>query len=391
MASSGHNGPDDNRAECPFTVTIVDPNPKKRRRTGNGAGLSIKQQISPFVPRGEFRSYDTMDLFYQVNPATEWARMARYRKFILNGEEYSHGSFIYVAHESSIKLRKVINDGEPMQCGKRSDLGWVAYILEIRASDIYHVYARVYWMYWPDDLLEGTHDGTMSIQGRQSYHGIDELIASNHMDIINVVSVASKAVVGHWDERNDEEIQCALYWRQAYDIRTRELSTVDVVCSCKTPANPDKTLLRCSARKCMAWMHEQCLIDSALAISYKRLGTEKPHLPLKWAGKGDDAVRLPLGGAQSRAPSSQEPGAPNNQWTVDKAMSCRKTGRPREKAPEENGVDRKPWVGLFEATLNTERTGPPKLEYRDLRQDVVGGQKTWTEPVKCLLCGTTVR
>jgi hypothetical protein len=44
------------------------------------------------------------------------------------------------------------------------------------------------------------------------------------VDIINVVSVTSQAQVKQWYEENDEEIQNALYWRQAFDVRTYELS-----------------------------------------------------------------------------------------------------------------------------------------------------------------------
>jgi hypothetical protein len=44
------------------------------------------------------------------------------------------------------------------------------------------------------------------------------------VDIINVVSVTSLATVNHWVEENDEETQSALYWRQAFDFRTLELS-----------------------------------------------------------------------------------------------------------------------------------------------------------------------
>jgi hypothetical protein len=67
-----------------------------------------------------------------------------------------------------------------MQPRKKSDDDWVARILEIRASDEHHVYARVYWMYWPDELPQGTQDGKKVIQGRQPYHGMNELVASNH-------------------------------------------------------------------------------------------------------------------------------------------------------------------------------------------------------------------
>ena len=67
-----------------------------------------------------------------------------------------------------------------MQRTKKSNNDWVARILEIRASDETHVYARVYRMYWPDELPQGTHDGKKTVQGRQPYHGTKELVASNH-------------------------------------------------------------------------------------------------------------------------------------------------------------------------------------------------------------------
>lgn len=44
------------------------------------------------------------------------------------------------------------------------------------------------------------------------------------MDVINVVSVAMKATVHQWIESDDEEVQAALYWRQAYNCRTAQLS-----------------------------------------------------------------------------------------------------------------------------------------------------------------------
>ena len=35
-------------------------------------------------------------------------------------------------------------------------------------------------MYWPDELPAGTVDGKKTVQGRQPYHGVNELVASNH-------------------------------------------------------------------------------------------------------------------------------------------------------------------------------------------------------------------
>lgn len=54
------------------------------------------------------------------------------------------------------------------------------------------------------------------------------------VDIINVVSVTEPAIVKHWFEENDEETQDSLYWRQAYDIRSQELSVCNPVYSIHT-------------------------------------------------------------------------------------------------------------------------------------------------------------
>lgn len=97
---------------------------------------------------------------------------------LVNGVKYWSEGFIFVANNSTIERQK--NPGETVQPRKKSDDDWVARILEIRASDEHHVYARVYWMYWPDELPPGTQDGKKMIRGRQPYHGANELVASNH-------------------------------------------------------------------------------------------------------------------------------------------------------------------------------------------------------------------
>src|SRR5687767_6116766 len=101
------------------------------------------------------------------------------------------------------------------------------------------------------------------------------------------------AIVNHWVEENDDEIQNALYWRQAFDFRNLELSvgilrdksvrhptvvltnplqSVEPVCSCSQPENPDKTLVGCSNELCKKWLHDDCLIHEALMKTYERLG-----------------------------------------------------------------------------------------------------------------------
>ena len=95
---------------------------------------------------------------------------------------------------------------------------WVARVLEIRAVDEAHVYLRVYWLYWPEELPDG----------RQPYHGQKELVASNHMDIIDAMTVSGRAHVKHWMELDEDEELPELYWRQKFDYPSRTL----MVCPC---------------------------------------------------------------------------------------------------------------------------------------------------------------
>ncbi|KAK4227485.1 hypothetical protein QBC38DRAFT_364020 [Podospora fimiseda] len=460
---------EDIRAECPFTATVVDPDErdskkkKKRRRTENGAlppqlHYKVNLQMSPFAPCGKFKTHETMDVYYKVEPLKKWTEMTRYNSFVLNGVKYFSEGFIYVANDSSIERQKTGNEKAAVhQPRQKSDDDWVARILEIRASDEHHVYARIFWMYWPDELPQGTHDGKRQIQSRQPYHGMNELIASNHMDIINVVSVTSQATVKQWYEENDEEIQNALYWRQAFDLRTYELSTVDLVCSCNTPANPDKKLLGCTDEACKKWMHEQCVLDDILGMTYNQLGTDKPYippepkivvetvepkkveedtegrrplspvepdaavsaqqsievksggLPSNGSGGGDgedklkeqkesapvvpeDTASLTASGRPRRSASEKaDPEPPvNGKTTTPKLIVLKRGGPAKKKKIMSSGDASQPWYGLFEAYLCTEKNGPPTVEVRDLREGVVGGVKTWVEPVTCLLCGNKV-
>jgi hypothetical protein len=269
------------RAECPFSVRLIDPKDrdqkkKKRRRNDDDADDShskIPVQMSPFAPSGKFKSFETMDIHYMVEPSKRWSEMTRYNSFVrtcspscflplqrvsrtssahgrltnlssaVNGSKYFSDNYIFVANEETIERQKSFSNKEQLGLRAKSNDDWVARILEIRASDEHHVYARVYWMYWPDELPAGTIDGKKSVSGRQPYHGQNELIASNHskwhpvreeseaeadymvtVDIINVVSVTQQATVNQVTDENDDQIQSALYWRQAFDVRTQELS-----------------------------------------------------------------------------------------------------------------------------------------------------------------------
>ncbi|KAF5694449.1 hypothetical protein FDENT_1178 [Fusarium denticulatum] len=271
---------------------------------------------------------------------------------------------------------------------------WVAYILEIRASDEHHVYARVYWMYWPYELPLGTIDGKQKFQGRQPYHGANELIASNHMDIIDVVSVTEPVTVRHWNESDDEEIQDGFYWRQAYDCRNSELLSVELICRCQTPANPDRTLIG----------------------FYEQLGTDKPHRTEGSVAR--EEISEEATHPQSPADAEQRETQPTTddcsretqknfyvkngiRETLHKTIiltsgsipsSSTTTALvkgPAKRSRKTNIADFKPYIGLFEASVKMQN-GPTAWEINDLRDNVIGSDRTWTENARCLLCGAII-
>ncbi|KND90275.1 hypothetical protein TOPH_05085 [Tolypocladium ophioglossoides CBS 100239] len=425
---------DENRADCPFTVTMVstpsyeergDHAAKKRKRDSHAGPDDDRKELvqpSPFDPKGRFKTHQTMALAYTVEPRKRWLDMTRYNSFVLNNVKYFTDDYVYIANDATIERQKATNKDPERQGLLQSTDYWVAKILEVRALDEHHVYARVYWMYSPDELPPNTLDGKRLVSGRQPYHGQNELIASNHMDVINVVSVAMRAIVNQWVESDDEQVQETLYWRQAFDCRTSQLSSVDLACKCRTPANPDKTLVGCTNSDCEEWLHYDCLLHDVLMRAYEQLGTDKPHksrespvkmetdekppatlcsttpteikgekthspMAFKEGENGDSVPSVPvkqIDGITPKTTESPAPGTPANVNTAERLPrpSSVKKGRPKKSA------ESKPYEGLFDASLKLD-DGPTAWQITDLR-DVSGGDRTWTESAKCLLCGIKI-
>lgn len=80
---------EENRADCPFTVTIESEFSKKatkRRKSGRGDTAEpprkIYHQLSPFSPVGKFKTHETLDIDYAVEPSAKWQEMTRYNSFV---------------------------------------------------------------------------------------------------------------------------------------------------------------------------------------------------------------------------------------------------------------------------------------------------------------------
>lgn len=113
------------------------------------------------------------------------------------------------------------------EAGKLTDF-WVARILQVRAKNAQHVYALVAWLYWPTEIPIPTvksADLLNAKSGKRKYHGANELVASNYLEVLDVLSFAGKADVFYWDEE-DENVTGTqqLFWRQTYCRQTQELS-----------------------------------------------------------------------------------------------------------------------------------------------------------------------
>lgn len=260
-------------------------------------------------------------------------------------------------------------------------------------------------------------------------------------------------MVNQWYEENDDDVQSALYWRQALDVRTLELSvrtnirsqgaaflltcspakqTVDSLCKCGEPGNPDQTLIGCTAEGCSKWLHEQCLKHEALLRTYERLGKDKPHvkeavkdeegggqakrplsptepaagdsaqhsIDVKADGNGDASIKVDDNvdvkqDDEAARESSKQPTEDAQASTPDAAGKKlpAKRGRPRKsgglvgRGPYE--PKSRPYEGLFDVELKMDLS-PPMLEFHDLRGNVTGGEKTWIEQIDCLICGSQV-
>ncbi|KAJ4177272.1 hypothetical protein NW767_015179 [Fusarium falciforme] len=250
---------------------------QRKRKRSPAETLKAKAQQIPFSLSGTGEQDELID-HYTVEPRQQWDKMGRYNSFILKDKKFQRGDFVLVANETTRERTNNARDSKQMT-GESSRF-WIAYILEIRAADENRVFARVYWMYWPDELPPGTFSGKKSIQGRQPYHGRNELIASNHMDVIDVLCVEGPASVKQWMESSDDDLNSEFIWRQRFDCHQKRLTSAEPICRCELPANPHRRTIGCSA--CGMWFHEWCLLWDTLERLRNRLQDREGTPPGKW-------------------------------------------------------------------------------------------------------------
>ncbi|OBT40423.1 hypothetical protein VE00_08876 [Pseudogymnoascus sp. WSF 3629] len=248
------------KQEVVWTITYpkkpIANSSKRIRKLWDGA----QKHESNF--HGKNQSKQALDLRYIVEPSTSgtWLGMQNYTKCTIENVDYRKNDFVYV-RPPGLEL-----DGDDDE-----RKFYVAQILEIRAKDPRQVYALVAWMYWPDQLINAHVGAERPMSLRRWYHGKHELVASNHLDIEDVTSLAGHAPVAQWLEEHDDKIQEGLYWRQTFNAITGNLSGIRKHCICKKYYNPDVILVGCPNKECDIWMHEECIVNDALTKVFDAL------------------------------------------------------------------------------------------------------------------------
>lgn len=156
--------------------------------------------------------------------------------------------------------------------------------------------------------------------------------------------------------------------------------------------------------------------------TYERLGENKPHNPA-----GDAAVKKDDSEGESKNPplSPTDTGLDETRQTIDvkadesqdkakgtitaaddqaeaTAVVAAPTESPaRTETPSRKKRSRvsdaaaakekaaKPYLGLFSASLKMDFS-PPLIEIVDLREGIAAGDKSWTEPLRCIICESLI-
>ncbi|KAF8543399.1 hypothetical protein BDD12DRAFT_802016 [Trichophaea hybrida] len=416
-------------SECPYTVEFRNSKGNKQKRpkaakrskastTNTDGGPPPHQDLDKTPPE------DNNTVFI-VRPEKQWQQLKKYRNFVVGSETFALNEYVFINHTN-------IPHGTDLSLIEDSKF-WVARVLEIRAEDEAHVYLRVYWMYWPEELPIG----------RQYYHGAKELVASNHMEIVDAMTVSGRANVKHWLELDEDENLPDLFWRQKFDYPTQSLTDIRQHCRCHKYYNPDHLMVGCPNPRCKTWLHEQCILDDIKRKVLERGGGPPTELPTPADGtatESEDSVESSI--AVAKAPPKRKGGAKGSksglfQSAVDSFVTNTNTSTPE--TPEKQtstSTATTPANGKSAAKKKTKReieneldkikvtyiAGSSKVLVKDLRgvitampsKQVNGGKKKrasaaaqqvvdedagdegdkeakeWEEDVCCLVCGSVI-
>jgi BAH domain len=345
-----------------------------------------------FGPEEEDGGFPSLKINYTIQPGKAWAELKTFRNFSSKLRISPHPSFSQAHHAKWLILVQnqkfstgsvvYINKHTPPPEPPDSDASeaeilafdrknlWVGQVLEVKAANPSEVWLRVFWLYWPDELPKG----------RREYHGNQELIMSNHMEIVDAKAVTSMADISQWDEKDEDQNVGHRFWRQFYDVqlqgaKTGGLSEIRRHCVCNEYYNPDKTMLKCANPKCGIWNHQECLEEAILEKTYGRLIDDNSSTNAKT--KPFPASKLAQLKSLVKTGSKEQNGQTSKSMSIKFWSSKKSTNQPS------------PWKGLLKADISVgERGGERALV--TITDERAQDPKVWTEGIQCLMCGTSI-
>ena len=150
----------------------------------------------------------------------------------------------------------------------------MAKVLECRAMSPENVYLRINWLYRPEETEEG----------RQPWHGDDEVIPSTHMQIIDATTCNGRVDVIKWEPgiEGGPKQRRRYWWRQTLDTIGKEtLSSIeDDYCICGRPTDLSKgvfakDMIQCTSDDCAGWMHTSCVTHAAKAQVLSKIANDE--------------------------------------------------------------------------------------------------------------------
>ncbi|KAK7725960.1 hypothetical protein SLS57_003549 [Botryosphaeria dothidea] len=336
------NGPqlDWSKFRATFTIRHYDPpkNPQSSNKKKRKRGPPARQ---PLVQENVFDN--NLTTLYTVEPAKWWEATKRYRKFtrrhsdggvLVGNENFSLGDTVFVKPDDAEAVDAPLSN-------------WVAKVLEVRAASEAHVFLRIFWMYRPEDIPGG----------RRPYHGRNEVIASNTMQVIDALTVNGKANVRYWTEDDNNEVLDGdqLFWRQTFNCPSGtgsgELSELRQHCIDEAPFNPDTLLVHCDS--CGLWLHGECLEHEAIRQAHAENKLPEPIL----------------------VPASQKSAATSQAEANGNASSLHKS----EMGKELDKID-----PVFKAEVKTGEGEKSRIILKDTREEHEGEEME--KEIHCLKC-----
>ncbi|RMZ76141.1 hypothetical protein DV738_g5118, partial [Chaetothyriales sp. CBS 135597] len=248
-----------------------------------------------------------LQIDYSIRPGSKWNGMRRYRNVKYQENDFPIDTFILVnrtypppspppedaTHEQILEYQRTNT--------------WVGKIQETRAEDEHRVFLRVFWLYWPQELPGG----------RRAYHGQQELVLSNHVEVVEATTISGRAEVSHWteedDDDDDERPLYPLFWRQTLDLKPGPdgkptLSALRKHCVCRKEYNPDNIMFKCIQDSCGIWNHKECLekdLESSLRLKLRKKALHS-HLDRRAADFSHDQEQDDQGSKVAAGPTGDE-------------------------------------------------------------------------------------